>query len=212
MGFFDRHYQSYDEWCETPRGKAFNEKMRLAAEENARKKEEWERNIPPEKKEQVKLFKIIIVPLFLSFAVSDWWGMKHFKFPYVFGIQLLIALIGFILFKKNPFKVKYPNCFFMAPVALFMSFMFSFYLCISEFGLKQAVLIKPPVEVIETSGDASEKLSETPDLAYLESSEIDISELDFYSREYSQWLIENNRETSEELVSDYKKLKDENGR
>ena len=44
-------------WEETTKGKEFAEKVRLEAEERARKNEEWERTVPPERKaESVKPF------------------------------------------------------------------------------------------------------------------------------------------------------------
>lgn len=192
MKLFKRNNQSYDQWCESPQGKKFLDKIQLAAEESARKKAEWEANVQPDKKEQVKLFKIIITPLFIIFAAADYFSLKYFKFPIVFSVEIIIGLIGFILFKKNPIKIKYPNCFMMAPIALFFSLLFSVYLCVSIFGFKQALMIKQPITVL------SEPVNEV------------MSELDFLNRDYSQWLKENNFETSEELTSDYKKYRYEN--
>lgn len=197
MGLFSNSNNSYKQWCESPRGKKFMERVRFDAEENARNNAEWEANTPPEKKEQVKLFKIIVTPILLFFGIADFFSMMIYKFPFIFAAELIIALIGFILFKKNPFKVKYPNCFFMAPVAFFASCLFSIYLCISCFNFKQAVMIKQPDAETET---------------IVENIEIEnMSEHDFLNRDYSKWLKDNNFETSEELSSDYIKLKEENG-
>lgn len=207
MGFFNKHFQSYDEWSQTERGKKINEKFRLAAEENARKKAEWEKNTPPEIKTQIKQFQILFATFFITFCIADFIGLTVYKYPFVIGCQALIGLVSFILCRTNPFKVKYPSNFFMPTLAFFISICFSLcIICISfNYEFKRAVMINPPVvptEVMETLEKTEEEL--------LIEKENNLSESEFYEREYSQFLKENNVVTEGKIEENNQNYKNAN--
>lgn len=188
MGFFKR-YKNYDEWSQTERGKSFNEKMKKIAEQNAKNKEEYEKNTPPEKKEQVKLFKKIFTPVFIVFAIAMYWAFYSYKVIPVYVCEVVIAAASFVLFKRPPKKVKYPNCFMMPVIALFCSTLFSLYLC-TNFGFDRVIKFAPEkvteIEVVE----------EEPPFK---------SMVDFFESDYTQWIEESGIQSREELESDFKK-------
>lgn len=200
MGLFDRHYQSYDEWCQTERGRETNEKFRIAAEENARKKAEWEANTPPEIKSQLRQFQVLFSVFFITFCIADFIGLTFYKYPFAIGGQFLIGLASFILCRTNPFKVKYPNNFFMPTLAFLISICFSVCLICVEFNYEfsRAVMVEPPV----VNAEVLEK-SEKDDKSLYFENEGKLSESEFYEREYSQFLKENNLVTEEELEESY---------
>ncbi len=104
-------------WEETPRGKEFAEKIKIEAEERARRNEEWERTVPPERKEQVKLFKIFFTIFFLGFVALLWFGFFK-KLALIFlGCEFIFAMLSLALFFIKPKFVKYPNCFMMPVIA-----------------------------------------------------------------------------------------------
>lgn len=204
MGFFNKPFQSYDEWSQTERGKKINEKFRLAAEENARKKAEWEKNTPPEIKTQIKQFQILFAVFFITFCIADFIGLTVYKYPFVIGCQALIGLVSFILCRKNPFKVKYPNNFFMPTLAFFISICFSLcIICISfNYEFKRAVMINPPVVPTETS--------EKPEEELLLEKEDNYSESEFLEYEKSDLLKENNVVTEGKIEENNQNYKNAN--
>ena len=112
------------EWEDTRFGKKFMNRLEIIAEENERKKREFEEKTPPERMEQYKLFKKIFPFYFFAFSLSllftpiSWW-------KWVIPIQIGIVLINLLFFFKpylNPIKkVKYKSVYMMALIAFFSS-------------------------------------------------------------------------------------------
>lgn len=105
-------------WEDTEEGKAFVEKYKESLEKRKRMKEEWERTTPPEKKEQVKLFEIIVTLFIFVYLSVLFWGFKTNREFYVLLCEACISLLSLILFFIKPKFVKYPNCFMMPVIAL----------------------------------------------------------------------------------------------
>lgn len=182
--FFNRRNENKVNWEDTKEGKAFAEKVKLDAERRAREKIEWEMNVPQEKKEQVKLFKIIITICTVIFAAFLFAGFMHKKELIVLSIEGAIALMSFILYKIKPKFVKYPNCFMMPVITFFFMLLFSVYLYFT-FGkpIRDAEKEKQRIEAENNQNGLNE----------------------FSNSEYSSFLKENGLQTDDEIEEAYYK-------
>lgn len=124
---FNRKKESFVPFEETQRGKAVIEKMKEDAAERARKNEEWERTVSPERKEQAKLFKIIFTPVFTVYVGLLFYGYHKGLALLLLGAELFLSLVSLTLFFVKPKFVKYPNCFMMPVVAFGCALMFFVY-------------------------------------------------------------------------------------
>lgn len=160
-------------WEETKRGKEFSEKMRVEAEERARKNAEWENTVPPERKEQYKLFKIFFTIFFGLFVALLWFGF-YTKLALIFlGGECLIAALSLVLFFVKPKFVKYPNCFMMPVIAFGCSALFFIYLGV-QFGFDSSfdknMFVKNKTETVITE-DVSGGLENTEEISNSENLE-----------------------------------------
>lgn len=105
-------------WEDTEEGRRFYEKCLSNAEKRAREKEEWERTTPPERKEQVKLFKIFFTFFLFLYAGLLLWGFKTGNEIWVLLGECVFSGISLALFFMKPKFVKYPNCFMMPVIAM----------------------------------------------------------------------------------------------
>jgi len=123
----NRKKENFVPFEETQRGKAIFEKMKKDAAERARKDEEWERTVTPERKEQARLFKIIFAPVFTVYVGLLFYGY-HTGLALVFlGAEFILTLASIAFFFIRPKFVKYPNCFMMPVVAFGCALMFFVY-------------------------------------------------------------------------------------
>lgn len=194
-------------WEETTKGKEFAEKVRLEAEERARKNEEWERTVPPERKAQYKLFKIFFTIFFLLFVALLIYGF-YSKLALIFlGCEFIFAGISLIFFFIKPKFVKYPNCFMMPVIAFGCSALFFVFLGF-QYGFsssfdknmfcKNKIKDGAKVEINLENSDKEKMFFE--------------DEKDFNDSEYTKFLRENNLENSEELKNDYMEYRRDNVR
>lgn len=177
---------SAEEWAETELGKRFVEDVEMRRLE----KYEWEKNVPQDRKDQVKLFKIFFSIFFGIYFVALFAGFKKGCPLAVFGIETLVSCLGFVLFKVKPKKVKYPNCFMMPVLASFCMFFLYVYLAAGFFGY----WFKKPAPAAEL-----EKI-EKPDGRLL-------SEKEFSELEYSKFLKDNNVIDSDSLTESYEEYR-----
>lgn len=194
-------------WEETAKGKEFAEKMRIEAEERARKNEEWERTVPPERKEQVKLFKIFFSIFFIGFFILLWCGFFT-KLALVFlCCEFIFAMLSLALFFIKPKFVKYPNCFMMPVIAFCCSAVMFVFLCSmygfsASFDKEMFSKNKNPETVIEKT---EEEISSGAGVNAED-------EKDFLESDYAAFLIENGLVDSQELKKDYMEYRRNNGR
>lgn len=181
---------SAEEWAETERGKRFVKDV----ERRKLEKHEWEKNVPQDRKEQVRLFKIFFSIFFGIYFIALFLGFKK-GFPLVvFGIETLVSCAGFILFKVKPKKVKYPNCFMMPALATFCMFFLYIYLAAGFFGY----WFKKPVPATEL------ERTEEPDGKLL-------SKKEFNELEYSKFLKDNNVIDNNDLTESYEEYRRDYG-
>jgi len=76
-------------------------------------------NLPKERREQLRLFKIIFPIFFVVFFISVFFGFYSGLIIQILSVEAAIALVSLALYKFNPFKAVYPNCFLM-PVFAFL--------------------------------------------------------------------------------------------
>ncbi|WP_149554534.1 hypothetical protein [Treponema pectinovorum] len=105
-------------WEDTEKGKKFYQKYFYDAKKRKLEKEEWEKNTPPERKTQVKLFKIIFTAFYATYVILLLIGFKFCKELWVLLGLGLFSGISLVLFFVKPKVVKYPNCFMMPVLAL----------------------------------------------------------------------------------------------
>lgn len=179
---------------DTEEGKEFIEKYKSSLEKRKLLNEEWERTTPPEKKAQVKLFKIIFPIFFFIYFAFLFWGFNTNKELYVLGVEFCISFVSLIFFFIKPKFVKYPNCFMMPVIAFGSMILFYVYLGL-DYGFNFKAIGKETVDIYsEKEEDFIEKtLKEKPEL----------SMSDFENLEYSKFLLDNNIETKWELKNDY---------
>lgn len=181
---------SAEEWAETELGRRFGEDVEMRRLE----KYEWEKNVPQDRKDQVKLFKIFFSIFFGIYFIALFIGFKK-GFPLVvFGIETLVSCSGFVLFKVKPKKVKYPNCFMMPVLASFCMVFLYIYLAVGFFGY----WFKKPVSVTELEGieEFDGKL---------------LSKKEFSELEYSKFLKDNNVIDSNDLTESYEEYRRDYG-
>lgn len=182
---------SPEEWSQTERGKKFVTDI----EQRKLKKEEWEKTVPPERKEQVKLFKIFFSLCFGIYLVALFYGfIKGFPLI-VLGSEFIISIVSFVLFKIKPRKVKYPNCFMMPVIAIFCTSLIYVSLAVDIFGY----WVKKPVLKNDNS-------IATPS----ENSKI-LSKDEFENLDYSKFLKDNDVLDSDELSEDYEEYRSNYG-
>ncbi len=214
LEFFFRNKNNGVPYEETPRGKEFAEKMRIEAEERARKNEEWERTVPPERKEQVKLFKIFFSIFFIGFFILLWYGFfKRLALVFLAG-GFIFAMLSLALFFIKPKFVKYPNCFMM-PVLAFACDAVMFVFLGFQHGFS-ASFDKEMFSKNRTTETVIEKTEEElQDLKVPEGEDSEVlfkDEKDFLESDYAEFLIDNCLEDSEELKKDYMEYRRNNGR
>lgn len=201
LGFLFRNKKKEDvPWEETKAGKVFYEKSLQEAIKRKEEKEEWERNTPPDRKEQVKYFKIIITIFTLGFAAAVYVGFMYMKELQVLAAEGLIALASFVLYKVKPKRIKYPNCFMMPVIAFAFMLLFSVYVYFSmgqyvreayrESLKEQESSLEEPAEETDEGSDGSDNTA---------------------MNDYAKWLSEQNIETAEEIKEDMRKLKELEG-
>lgn len=198
MGFLtwlhrNRPYETRPKWEGTDEGKEFVAKYKADLERRRLLKEAWERTTPPEKKEQVKLFKIILPIFFLGYVAVLFWGFKANKELWGLLCECCLSLVSLIFFFIKPRFVKYPNSFMM-PVIAFGGAAFMYIYMGLMFGFDPKTRNKSHVdyEKIEKNGierefDEGEELSKS----------------DFDNLEYTMFLSDNGFETKQELEEDY---------
>ncbi len=165
-------------WEDTEEGKRFYQKCFEDGKKRAIENAEWERNTPPEKKEQVKLFKIFVTIFLLGYASLLFWGFSVGKEFLVLAGEFILSMISLLCFFIKPKKIKYPNCFMMPVIA--MGCIVILYLEMGyNFGFNPKTRLKKTEEV-ETLFSEDEGSDET---------------------EYSEWLYENNLIEKEEIYS-----------
>lgn len=197
INWFNRNKPSGQKtkWEDTDEGKSFVEKYKESLEKRKRMKEEWERTTPPEKKEQVKLFKIIVTAFILVYLAALFWGFKTNRELYVLLFEACISLISLIFFFIKPKFVKYPNCFMMPVIAL-GCMLFMYIQLGTMFGFDMKNRGKENVDIFYEKGEADENkdiLNERKEL----------SKSDFDNLEYTRFLKDNGFETKKELREDY---------
>lgn len=119
---------SISEWENTEEGRRFYQKCLSDAEKRRFEKEEWERTVPPEKKEQAKLFKILFTLFFALYTVLLHFGFKTGSELWVLAGEGIFSGISLALFFIKPRHVKYPSCFMMPVVAMGCVSLFYFYM------------------------------------------------------------------------------------
>lgn len=196
LGWLNRNRPSENKpkWEDTEEGKDFIEKYRASMEKRKLLKEEWERTTPPEKKEQVKLFKIIFTPFFLVYIGFLFWGFFKAKNElWVLLAEGCIALVSLILFFVKPKFIKYPNCFMMPVIAFGSTVLFYVYLGLG-YGFnpnrRDSLLID------------YNKIEKTEIEMQLDD-EGELSKSDFENREYTKFLSESKIESEAELEKDF---------
>lgn len=124
-------------WEDSEEGRRFYEKCLSAAEKRAMEREEWERTTPPEKKEQVKLFKIFFTFFLFLFAGLLIWGFKTGNEMWILLGEFIFSGASLALFFIKPKFVEYPNCFMMPVIAVGCVVLLYVYMGIS-FGFNPA--------------------------------------------------------------------------
>lgn len=124
---FNRKKDSFVPFEETQRGKAIFEKMKKDAAERAKRDEEWERTVLPERKEQARLFKIVFAPVFTVYVGLLFYGYHTGLALLFLGVEFVLSSVSLALFFIRPKPVKYPNCFMMPVVAFGCALMFFVY-------------------------------------------------------------------------------------
>lgn len=119
LNWLKRNSAENKKWEETEAGKRFYDKIFADCKKRNLKEEEWEKNTPPEKKEQVKLFKILFTAFFISFSAVLVYSFHFYKELIVLTIEGAVALVSFFCFLKKLRIIKYPNCFMMPVIAFF---------------------------------------------------------------------------------------------
>ena len=185
FGFLKRNVDEFQKpWEETKAGKDFYEKTYRDALRRQEENEEWEKKTPPERKEQVKYFKIIITACTLIYAAALYAGFIYMKELLVLLVEGCIALVCFLLYKIKPRAVKYPNCFMMPVIAFLFMILFSIYLYFA---------IGKNIRERQEELGRSQSIENKEDLD------------DFMNDSYSRWLKENEIETAVELEQDFMK-------
>lgn len=183
---------SNTKWEDTEEGKRFYEKALLNAKKRIIAKEEWERNTPPERKEQVKLFKIFFTFFLLTYFAFLFTGFRKGIELYVLLAEGSLTLVSFIFYKIKPKKIKYPNCFMM-PVIAFGCIILLYIMLGFDYGFNP-----------NRNKGKNEPNNETDTMQEREGY---LSESEFYENDYSKWLEENEFETSEEIKKDFEKYR-----
>lgn len=182
---------SAEEWSQTERGKKFVTDI----EQRQLKKEEWEKTVPPERKEQVKLFKIFFSLCFGIYLVALIFGfLKGFPLI-VLGSEFIISIVSFMLFKIKPRKIKYPNCFMMPVIAIFCTSLIYVSLAVDFFGY----WVKKPVLKNDNSSATSSENSKI------------LSKDEFENLDYSKFLKDNDVLDSDELSENYEEYRSNYG-
>lgn len=182
---------SAEEWSQTERGKKFVTDI----EQRQLKKEEWEKTVPPERKEQVKLFKIFFSLCFGIYLVALIFGfLKGFPLI-VLGSEFIISIVSFMLFKIKPRKIKYPNCFMMPVIAIFCTSLIYVSLAVDFFGY----WVKKPVLKNDNSSTTSSENSKI------------LSKDEFENLDYSKFLKDNDVLDSDELSENYEEYRSNYG-
>ena len=127
MWFFNKKSEQ-NKWEDTENGKRFSLKYSADFERRIKEKEEWEKNTPPEIKEQVKLFKIFFTLFFIPFGFILMFAFDRQKELIALFAFFIIALVSFLFFLIKPKKIKYPNCFMMPVIAFGCICLFYFFL------------------------------------------------------------------------------------
>lgn len=181
---------SPEEWSQTERGKKFVADIK----QRQLKKEEWEKTVSPERKEQVKLFKIFFSLCFGIYLVALIFGFIK-GFPLVIlGCEIIISIVSFVLFKIKPKKVKYPNCFMMPVIAIFCTSLIYVSLAVDFFGY----WVKKPAK----KNDKTTTFSENSKI---------LSKDEFENLDYSKFLKDNDVIDSDELSEDYEEYRSNYG-
>ncbi len=207
LEFFFRNKNNGVPYEETPRGKEFAEKMRIEAEERARKNEEWERTVPPERKEQVKLFKIFFSIFFIGFFILLWYGFFKRLALVFLACGFIFAMLSLALFFIKPKFVKYPNCFMMPVLAfacdavmfVFLGFQHGFSASFDKEMFSKSRTTETVIEKTEEERSSGDGLNAE-------------DEKDFLESDYAAFLIENGLVDSQELKKDYMEYRRNNGR
>lgn len=182
-------------WEDTEEGKTFVEKYKESLEKRKCMKEEWERTTPPEKKEQVKLFKIIVTVFIFVYLVALFWGFKTNRELYVLLCEACISLLSLIFFFVKPKFVKYPNCFMMPVIAL-GCMLFMYIQLGTMFGFDMKNRGKENVDIFYEKSEADE-------IKDILNEREELSKSDFDNLEYTRFLKDNGFETKNELKKDY---------
>lgn len=182
---------NYEKWQESSQGKSFKERIEKSIEEYKIKEEELYANADPDKLIQAKLFKIIIVPVFIIYCIAVFVGYKFYKIPFVFLGMTVITCICLLLFYKPPKFIKYKNCFLMPVFAFIMTIFMTIFIAQTNRDFKRLFLIKEKTQTSNVSFQTKE-------------------EFDNYG--YTQWLKENKIQSEFELNQDYNKMRESNER
>lgn len=139
MGFIFNKNNNNVRWEDSEAGKQFKEKCIQDAIRRKEENEKWERETPPERKEQYKLFKIFFTIFFLSYFVFLVCGFLYYKELFVLLCEFIFSMISLLLFFIKPKKVKYPNCFMMPVIAFGCTILMYISLGVSIFGFNPKI-------------------------------------------------------------------------
>jgi len=166
---------------ESYRAREEEKRKQLEDEMDQKAKEEgdWFDNLPPEKQAEYRVFKITFTVAMIVFYFTAWFAYDKDKILWLIPtliVEGLITLVCFILWKKKPKKIKFPNALVMVLVAYGLTVMGTGSFLLGDILEGRIVLKKESVEISEEQ-EVSEELNET--------------EIEKMS-EYEYWLRENN--------------------
>ena len=117
MRIFGKKYMTQEEWEETPHGKKFTEKMKAIAEENQRKKDEWEQNADPKRVAVYKRLKKISPCFYIPFALALFAGGVFGSLLYILLAEAFLSVTATVLYFVFPNEKEGRSSFLFIPLA-----------------------------------------------------------------------------------------------